>query len=112
MIMVILGGSGCGKSSLMKILVALMKPSSGKVLIDGKDIQKHRKKLRSYLGYLPQDFGVYPKTSAEDLLNHFAVLKGLTDRKQRASTRASSGPSHRASPRSVLQQTHGSSPRP
>ena len=81
----LLGPNGAGKSSLMKILATLLQPDSGTVYFDGTDIVKNQHFLRSRLGYLPQDFGVYPKVSATDLLEHLAVLKGIThktDRKQ------------------------------
>jgi len=81
----LLGPNGAGKSSLMRTLATLQQPDSGKALFNGTDIHKEPDKLRSQLGYLPQDFGVYPKISAIDLLDHLAVLKGLLnagDRKE------------------------------
>jgi len=81
----LLGPNGAGKSSLMKILATLLQPDSGNVFFDGTDIGQDPHFLRSQLGYLPQDFGVYPKISATELLDHLAVLKGIThkgDRKQ------------------------------
>ena len=79
----LLGPNGAGKSSLMRTLATLQLPDSGQVLFDGKDILLHQQSLRSQLGYLPQDFGVYPKISAINLLNHLAILKGITDKKAR-----------------------------
>lgn len=79
----LLGPNGAGKSSLMRTLATLQQPDSGQVLFDGKDILQHQQYLRSQLGYLPQDFGVYPKISAINLLNHLAILKGITDKKAR-----------------------------
>lgn len=76
----LLGPNGAGKSSLMRTLAALQPPDSGQVLFDGKDILLQQQFLRSQLGYLPQDFGVYPKIAAIDLLNHLAILKGVTDK--------------------------------
>lgn len=81
----LLGPNGAGKSSLMRTIATLQEPDSGSIHFNGLDVLKNKEELRRQLGYLPQDFGVYPKVSAEDLLNHFAVLKGLTnkaDRKQ------------------------------
>ncbi|MBE9463632.1 ABC transporter ATP-binding protein [Dyadobacter subterraneus] len=79
----LLGPNGAGKSSLMKILATLLLPDSGKVFFDGTDIGQNQHFLRSRLGYLPQDFGIYPKISAVDLLDHLAVLKGITQKKER-----------------------------
>jgi ABC-2 type transport system ATP-binding protein len=84
----LLGPNGAGKSSLMRTLATLQEADSGSAVLDGADGEKidvlrEKDVVRRQLGYLPQDFGVYPKVSAEDLLEHFAVLKGLTDRKQR-----------------------------
>nr|WP_315482613.1 ABC transporter ATP-binding protein [uncultured Undibacterium sp.] len=81
----LLGPNGAGKSSLMRTIATLQEPDSGSIHFNGLDVLKNKEELRRQLGYLPQDFGVYPKVSAEDLLNHFAVLKGITnkaDRKQ------------------------------
>jgi ABC-type multidrug transport system ATPase subunit len=79
----LLGPNGAGKSSLIRTLSSLQQPDSGQVVFDGIDIFKHPQLLRSKLGYLPQDFGVYPKMSAYKLLEHFAVLKGIHNAAQR-----------------------------
>jgi len=84
----LLGPNGAGKSSLMRTLATLQEADHGTVTLDGEngkpiDVLRDKDAVRRQLGYLPQDFGVYPKVSAEDLLEHFAVLKGLTARKQR-----------------------------
>ena len=79
----LLGPNGAGKSSLMRTLATLQEADSGSVRLDGIDVLADKPAVRQILGYLPQDFGVYPKVSAEDLLEHFAVLKGLAQRKQR-----------------------------
>ncbi|MGK5018735.1 ABC transporter ATP-binding protein [Janthinobacterium sp. 61] len=76
----LLGPNGAGKSSLMRTIATLQDPDSGSIHFDGVDVLKDKAGLRRQLGYLPQDFGVYPKVSAETLLNHFAVLKGLTEK--------------------------------
>lgn len=81
----LLGPNGAGKSSLMRTIATLQEPDTGSIHFNGLDVLQNKEELRRQLGYLPQDFGVYPKVSAEDLLNHFAVLKGITnkaDRKQ------------------------------
>jgi ABC-type multidrug transport system ATPase subunit len=79
----LLGPNGAGKSTLMRTIAALQEPDSGRILLDGLDIVAHPQVVRERLGYLPQEFGVYPKISAFDLLDHLAVLKGLTQRPQR-----------------------------
>ena len=84
----LLGPNGAGKSSLMRTLATLQEADSGSAMLEGAngesiDVLRDKDAVRKQLGYLPQDFGVYPKVSAEDLLEHFAVLKGLTARKQR-----------------------------
>ncbi len=79
----LLGPNGAGKSSLMRTIATLQDPDSGSIHFDGVDVLKNKTSLRRQLGYLPQDFGVYPKVSALELLNHFAVLKGLTDKGER-----------------------------
>jgi ABC-type multidrug transport system ATPase subunit len=79
----LLGPNGAGKSSLMRTIATLQDPDSGTIHFDGLDVLAQPEALRRQLGYLPQDFGVYPKVSAEVLLNHFAVLKGLTARGER-----------------------------
>jgi ABC-type multidrug transport system ATPase subunit len=79
----LLGPNGAGKSSLMRTIATLQDPDSGSIHFDGVDVLKDKQGLRRQLGYLPQDFGVYPKVSALELLNHFAVLKGLTQRGER-----------------------------
>jgi ABC-type multidrug transport system ATPase subunit len=79
----LLGPNGAGKSSLMRIIVTLMKPSSGVVLVDGKDIQKNRKELRSILGYLPQDFRFFTSLKTWEFLDYSGALAGLKNRKER-----------------------------
>jgi ABC-type multidrug transport system ATPase subunit len=84
----LLGPNGAGKSSLMRTLATLQEADSGSATLDDGnggsiDVLRDKDAVRRQLGYLPQDFGVYPKVSAEDLLEHFAVLKGLTARKPR-----------------------------
>lgn len=81
----LLGPNGAGKSSLMRTIATLQKPDSGTIIFDGIDILKDPNSLRKILGYLPQEFGVYPNMSAEKLLDYFSRLKGIsseTDRKK------------------------------
>jgi len=80
----LLGPNGAGKSSLMRTLSTLQQPDSGKITFDGIDVLHEPQELRQRLGYLPQEFGVYPGVSAWELLNHFAALKGIPgkDRKK------------------------------
>ena len=79
----LLGANGAGKSSLMRTIASLQEPSEGSITFNGIDIISKPQYLRENLGYLPQEFGVYPKISAEHLLNHLAVLKGITNSKER-----------------------------
>jgi ABC-type multidrug transport system ATPase subunit len=79
----LLGPNGAGKSTFMRILATLTQPDSGLITFDGQDIVRETGWLRSRLGYLPQDFGVYPGVSAESLLDHLAVLKGLIHKPER-----------------------------
>ncbi|MET0342541.1 MAG: ABC transporter ATP-binding protein [Polyangiales bacterium] len=73
----LLGPNGAGKSSLMRTLATLQDPDRGSIRFDGLDLIANKDAARRLLGYLPQDFGVYPRVSAEDLLDHFAQLKGF-----------------------------------
>jgi ABC-2 type transport system ATP-binding protein len=79
----LLGPNGAGKSTLMRTLATLQEADSGSARIGGLDVLAEKDQVRRILGYLPQEFGVYPKISAETMLNHFAVLKGLTIAKER-----------------------------
>ena len=79
----LLGPNGAGKSTLMRTLATLQKPDSGSIHLDGIDILANPTAMRATLGYLPQDFGVYPKMSAKALLDHIAVLKGIAPKKER-----------------------------
>ncbi len=80
----LLGPNGAGKSTLMRILATLQEADSGSVTFDGIDVLTRKDDVRQTLGYLPQEFGVYPRVSAEALLDHFAVLKGITGRRARS----------------------------
>jgi ABC-2 type transport system ATP-binding protein len=79
----LLGPNGAGKSSLMRIIATLMKPSSGVVLMDGKNIQKNRKELRSMLGYLPQDFRFFTSLKTWEFLDYSGSLAGLKNKRER-----------------------------
>lgn len=79
----LLGPNGAGKSTLMRTLATLQEADSGNAFLDGIDVLKDKDQLRKVLGYLPQEFGVYPKVSAEVLLSHFASLKGIGNSKER-----------------------------
>ena len=79
----LLGPNGAGKSSLMRTIATLQDPDQGSVELDGLDLLADKPATRRLLGYLPQEFGVYPKVSAEAMLDHFAVLKGVTARGER-----------------------------
>lgn len=73
----LLGPNGAGKSTLMRIVATITKPSSGRVELDGTDVQRQPDTIRRVLGYLPQDFGVYPNLDAVEFLSYIAALKGL-----------------------------------
>jgi ABC-2 type transport system ATP-binding protein len=79
----LLGPNGAGKSSLMRTIATLQEPDSGTIRLGTIDVLHQKDEVRKTLGYLPQEFGVYPKISAEDLLDHLAVLKGISNRKDR-----------------------------
>ncbi len=79
----LLGPNGAGKSTLMRTIAALQDADSGTIMLGDVDVEKDKQGLREMLGYLPQEFGVYPKVSAIDLLDHMAVMKGITDAKMR-----------------------------
>jgi len=79
----LLGANGAGKSSLMRTIASLQEPTAGSISFNNTDIVQNPDEIRKYLGYLPQEFGVYPKISAEKLLNHLAVLKGILNKKER-----------------------------
>jgi ABC-2 type transport system ATP-binding protein len=79
----LLGPNGAGKSSLMRTIATLQDPDSGSIDLDGLDVLKQKNEVRKLLGYLPQEFGVYPKISALDLLEHIAVLKGVVNKTER-----------------------------
>jgi ABC-type multidrug transport system ATPase subunit len=79
----LLGPNGAGKSTLMRCIATLQTPSEGQIRFDAIDVIKTPEALRRVLGYLPQDFGVYPRVSAYDMLDHMAILKGISDPKAR-----------------------------
>lgn len=82
----LLGPNGAGKSSLMRTIATLQEADSGSIRLGEIDVLKEKDAVRKMLGYLPQEFGVYPKVSAEDLLTHLAILKGITHSKERSET--------------------------
>jgi len=91
----LLGPNGAGKSTLMRTLATLQEADSGRASLDGIDVLQQKDDVRRVLGYLPQEFGVYPKISAEALLSHFAALKGISNARERRET-----------VRALLQQTN------
>jgi len=79
----LVGPNGAGKSSLMRTIATLQDPDSGTINLDGIDVLRQKDEVRRILGYLPQEFGVYPKISALDMLHHLAVMKGMTSSVER-----------------------------
>src|SRR5213596_2927436 len=73
----LLGPNGAGKSTLMRTLATLQDADSGTATLGSIDVLKHKDEVRKVLGYLPQEFGLYPKVSAYEMLDHFALLKGV-----------------------------------
>ena len=82
----LLGPNGAGKSTLMRTLATLQEADGGSATLDDIDVLRDKDRVRRLLGYLPQEFGVYPKVTAADMLDHFARLKGLTDSRARKAT--------------------------
>ncbi len=82
----LLGPNGAGKSTLMRTIATLQEPDSGRIALGGLDVLREKDAVRRLLGYLPQEFGVYPRVSAEAMLDHLAVLKGIVDRRVRRET--------------------------
>jgi ABC-2 type transport system ATP-binding protein len=80
----LLGPNGAGKSSLMRTIATLQDADTGTIMFGDIDVSKQKEELRKVLGYLPQEFGVYPKVSAEEMLHYIARLKGIADNKQRS----------------------------
>src|SRR5688500_17881921 len=91
----LLGPNGAGKSTLMRTIATLQEPDSGSIMLGDIDVIRDKDRVRRTLGYLPQEFGVYPSVSAERLLDHFAILEGFTD-----------GPERRRIVESLLRQTN------
>jgi ABC-2 type transport system ATP-binding protein len=79
----LLGPNGAGKSTLMRTIATLQEADAGAIMLGSLDVLRQKDQVRRVLGYLPQEFGVYPRVSAEALLDHFAILKGIHDRRQR-----------------------------
>jgi ABC-2 type transport system ATP-binding protein len=82
----LVGPNGAGKSSLMRTIATLQDPDSGTISLDGIDVLRQKDEVRRILGYLPQEFGVYPKISALDMLHHIAVMKGMKSSAERKET--------------------------
>ena len=79
----LLGPNGAGKSTLMRTIATLQDPDSGQILLNGMDVVANKDAVRRQLGYLPQEFGVYPRISALDMLHHLAVMKGISKSSER-----------------------------
>jgi ABC-2 type transport system ATP-binding protein len=79
----LLGPNGAGKSTLMRTIATLQEPDTGAIRLGDIDVLKQKDRVRETLGYLPQEFGVYPRETAERLLDHFATLEGITDKGER-----------------------------
>lgn len=79
----LLGPNGAGKSSLMRTIAGLQAPDTGEIFLGDLNALTQKEELRKVLGYLPQDFGFYPKVNAIELLNHFAILKGISNKSER-----------------------------
>jgi len=79
----LLGPNGAGKSTLMRTVATLQDPDSGEIWLDEINVLKQKNEIRKVLGYLPQEFGVYPKMNAIDMLQHLAVMKGITSKGER-----------------------------
>ena len=79
----LLGPNGAGKSTLMRTIATLQDPDSGTIMFDNLDVIREKQELRKVLGYLPQEFGVYPRVSAEEMLHYIARLKGIVNDKER-----------------------------
>ncbi len=79
----LLGPNGAGKSSLMRTIATLQEPDSGSIHLGTLNVLQQKDELRRVLGYLPQDFGVYPRTNAQDMLDHLALLKGIVSARER-----------------------------
>ncbi len=79
----LLGPNGAGKSTLMRTIATLQEADEGTIQLNGIDVLKQKNKVRELLGYLPQEFGIYPEITAEHMLDHIAVLKGIHDKKER-----------------------------
>ena len=82
----LLGPNGAGKSTLMRTIATLQEPDSGTITLGDIDVLSEKDRVRETLGYLPQEFGVYPRETAERLLDHFAILEGITNRAERRDT--------------------------
>lgn len=82
----LLGPNGAGKSSLMRTIATLQEADSGSITLGNIDVLKQKDEVRKVLGYLPQEFGVYPRVTAERMLDHIADLKGIQDKQQRKDT--------------------------
>jgi ABC-2 type transport system ATP-binding protein len=79
----LLGPNGAGKSTLMRTIATLQEADEGTIQMNGIDVLKEKHKVREILGYLPQEFGIYPEITAEQMLDHIAVLKGINNKKER-----------------------------
>ena len=79
----LLGPNGSGKSTLMRTIAALQDADAGEIVFNGLNVATHKDDIRKILGYLPQEFGVYPRISAYDMLNHLAVMKGIAKASER-----------------------------